>query len=246
MSANTKTVLGVTIHAITMADALALSQQWLDGTQAHMVVTPNPEILLAASKDSVYQAVLNSADLSLPDGKGVQMLARLPERVTGVDFSTRLIETAAERGESVCFVVREDGRSSAEEVRETVEKQFPGAEITVLAVPLNNWNTDVILAELLECAPRIIVVGLGFPQQEQFLSTHLDHLPSARIGIGVGGTFDFWTGAAQRSPRWIQTLGFEWLYRLVKEPRRAGRIWRAVVVFPLTVLWSWVVPSRKK
>lgn len=228
-----KNILGVFVDGISMNVALERAQGWLDSDTQHMIVTPNPEILLEASRNDDYAAVLNGADMALPDGRGVQMLARLPERVTGVDFSERLLALAAQRGERVVCVVRADGLSDPDVVEKTIKRKFSDIDVTAVGVAIDGWDADVIIDELLELKPAILLVGLGFPQQEQFLAHHLDHIPSARIGIGVGGTFDFWTGAATRAPRWIRAMGFEWLYRVIREPRRLKRIWSAVVVFPL-------------
>lgn len=231
-------ILGIDIDSVTMAEALECAEQWLDGDTPRMIVTPNPEILLAARGDKNYTAILNSADLSLPDGRGLQFFGDFAERITGVDFSTELLRVATEKGKRVLCVVREDGRSTAAEVQSAIADRFEGLAVTAIPVRLDNWDTDVIVDQVLAAQPALILVGLGFPHQEKWLAHHLDHIPSARIGIGVGGTFDFWTGKASRAPRLFRALGLEWLYRLAREPRRFGRIWRAVVIFPLVAFFK--------
>lgn len=231
-------ILGVDIDSLTMSEALERAEEWLDGDTSRMIVTPNPEILLAARRDKNYAAILNSADLSLPDGRGLQFFGDFAERITGVDFSTELLRVASAKSKRVLCVVREDGRSTAAQVRAAIADRFDGVAVAAISVRLDNWDTDVIVDQVLAAEPTVILVGLGFPHQEKWLAHHLDHIPSARIGIGVGGTFDFWTGKARRAPRLFRALGLEWLYRVACEPRRLGRIWRAVVIFPLVAFFK--------
>lgn len=100
----------------------------------------------------------------------------------------------------------------------------------------DDWNNNTYFHEITKTEPDIILVGLGFPEQEQWIDAHARRIPSVRIAMAIGGAFDFWTKVAVRAPQWMQRAGLEWVWRFMREPRRWKRIWNAIVVFPLTVL----------
>jgi len=81
----------------------------------------------------------------------------------------------------------------------------------------------------------LLFVAYGAPQQDLWIAKNLAKMPSVKIAMGVGGAFDFIAGKKRRAPPWMQHLGIEWLWRLILEPRRMRRIWRAVIVFPWLV-----------
>jgi N-acetylglucosaminyldiphosphoundecaprenol N-acetyl-beta-D-mannosaminyltransferase len=84
-------------------------------------------------------------------------------------------------------------------------------------------------------APAVVLVGFGAPKQERWIARHADALPSARIMIGIGGSFDMWADELRRAPVFLRRLGLEWAWRLALEPHRWPRMFRATVVFPLRV-----------
>ena len=98
-------------------------------------------------------------------------------------------------------------------------------------------NPKALSQKLKEAKPNVILVAFGAPTQEFWIDQFKSEIPSLKLAIGIGGTFDFWSGKATRAPKIMQSLGLEWLWRLITEPRkRAIRIWRAVVVFSVLVL----------
>lgn len=231
-------LLGVTVHSLSVQEALQQLHAFLDSDRPRVVVTPNPEILLRAYHDAVYQDALNRADLSLPDGSGLKFVSSIPETVHGVDMARALLEIASTKQLRVACVVRSDGRSLPEQIKKTVQDIAPSAEIEVVSLEKQEWENTDVLQPLQQFQPQIVLVGLGFPEQEFWLDRHLKHISSARVGMAIGGAFDFWTGVAKRAPRGMQRLHLEWLWRVIHEPRRIGRILRAVIVFPVTVLFS--------
>lgn len=88
-----------------------------------------------------------------------------------------------------------------------------------------------------EAEADIVLVAYGAPKQEIWIAENKDAL-GAKLLVGVGGTFDMLSGRLKRAPGWVQSLNLEWLWRFLQQPSRIGRIWRAVVVFPLKVLMS--------
>jgi N-acetylglucosaminyldiphosphoundecaprenol N-acetyl-beta-D-mannosaminyltransferase len=242
-------IFGVRLDHIASDTRLRdLCLHWLDGDRTIRIFTPNPEILLHARADPTYAAVLRTADLALPDGAGVAMIESLRagrriRRWPGVEIAELLVRIAAERGAPMVFVGGGDG--VAERAAERWMRTLPGVRIAVAGggVPIsedgvvNPAEHDPDLTRAVAASsPAIVLVGFGAPKQERWIARNADAVPSARILIGVGGSFDMWTDELRRAPAALRKLGLEWAWRLASEPRRLPRIVRATVVFPLRVL----------
>lgn len=223
---------GVGIHDVLSRADVTARPLW--------VVTLNPEILLEARRNTTYREALNQADLRIVDGVGLGLFGRLrgarPSRVTGVELAQALIEQAARTGQTVAFVGGEEGIAKKALAYQT--ERFA----TLKGINFNNGNIsptgqgddrdDEVRHQLSLLAPQTILVGLGHPKQEFWISRHINEFPTTRVIVGVGGTFDYWAGVVPRAPKWMRTIGLEWLFRLIHEPRRFRRILNAVVLFP--------------
>ncbi|MBI2411075.1 MAG: WecB/TagA/CpsF family glycosyltransferase [Candidatus Kerfeldbacteria bacterium] len=229
-------ILGVKIDNIPFTEAIKKAKHFLSSSVPHFIITPNPEILLYAAKSEEYRRVLNSSHLALPDGFGLRLVSGIKHTVTGVSFAEALLKMADEKQLRVYCLVRADGRSSLDQIVRAVQQRAPCAVVQGIAVHKSDWRNSTVVEQMNTFAPHIIFVGFGFPEQEYWLAEHLKDIPSVRIGVGIGGAFDFWTGVAQRAPHWVQRVRFEWLWRLVHEPRRITRIFRALILFPCTVI----------
>lgn len=240
-------ILGTHIDGIRRQEALDRVRSFVVDDEQHMIVTPNPEILVAAHRDHEFREILNHASLSVPDGFGVVALGKLlgeeiPERITGVDFVDDLMCLADEIGHRVCFVggTHDDILLRA---RDHFVGRYPSLQIVhaesggeVRKVDMG-WIMDSELLDRIRGAePVILIVGFGHGKQERWIADHLDQLPSVKVAIGVGGALDFWAGNVRRAPQWMRQIGLEWLWRLIVEPRRWKRIITAVVIFPYFVL----------
>lgn len=244
-------LLRVHIDGITKADALRRLGSMLGEQRGHMVTTPNPEMLVAASKDGHFRNALNTADLALPDGFGLLLVGllkgmRIPERITGTDVVDDLCRLAAEQGRSVFFLGGEASQV-AERAAAVLAARHPGLKVAGAVsgcrVFWHDEATPVIegdaLVRLKSAAPDILFVAFGHRKQELWIRNSLSSLPSVRIAIGVGGAFDFIAGDVKRAPIVMRRLGLEWLWRLAIEPRkRLMRIWNAVFVFPYLAFFA--------
>lgn len=240
-------ILNVNIAALSQLAAQKILDDFLHSSCPHFVATINSEILYAAKQSPTYQKILNSADLALPDSFGVRVASfmahifshgtLLKQHLAGVDLAEFLVRQAEKRKFKILCLARRDGRSTALQIQKAVQRLAPTAFTKILSIDLNlSKNSTDLITEINDFSPQLVLVGLGFPYQEQWLVQWLKQIPSARIGIGVGGTFDFWTGQAKRAPvRW-QKFGLEWLWRVGHEPHRIKRITRAVIMFPIAVL----------
>lgn len=241
---NASTIFNIPINDLSREQVFQRVDDALHSNRAEWIVTLNPEILLHAHRHSEYAAVLKKATIRIPDGVGIRLVSRVSSVVPGVDIAQYVLQRAEQGRLRVVCVVRADGRSSVDAVLEAVQHRAPHAVVRGVALPLDQRHNVGLVKTISEFQPEIILVGLGFPYQEQWLSLHLSSIRSAVIGIGVGGTFDYWTGVAQRAPQWMQRIGIEWLWRLICEPRRIGRIFNAVAVFPFLAIIDRLWPQQ--
>lgn len=234
------------IDAVTRKEARAAAAGFLAGASGRLIVTPNPEMLVLARRDAEFKSVLNKADLAIPDGVGLLWAARragtpLPERVTGTDLMQDIVALAAASGKSVFLLGGQNGEEAL--AAAVLRERHPGLKIgsapggMVSRRPDGRWAADpVSVGRLRTFAPDILFAAFGHGKQEKWLADNLDGLPTVRLAMGVGGAFNFVAGRARRSPDWMRRLGLEWLWRLIREPRRWRRIFDAVVVFPFLLI----------
>ena len=197
------------------------------------VVTPNPEIVMLARESAELSEALSRAALVLPDGIGIIYGARilgtpLVGRVTGMDFSAAMFAELAERGGSVFLFGSKpsDGTqpSVAEKAAEKLTETYGGLRIAGTHDGyFKDDETDAIIAEINAAQPDLLVVCLGAPKQELWAYRNREKLTVPLIAC-LGGALDVWAGTVKRAPRWMQKCGLEWLYRLIKEPSRIGRM----------------------
>ena len=210
------------------------------------IVTANPEILLFARSDEAYAAVLRQADIRTVDGFGLWLCLRLAgqktERVTGVHLSESILREAAKNHWRVALIG--GGEGVAQTAADRLKKRYPDLNVHAEqggSISLDGTDDDCgeeARHRLTFFDPQILLVAFGHPRQERWIQKHAHAFPNAKAVIGVGGTLDFWAGIAKRAPRSFQILGLEWLWRLVREPRRWKRIWNAVAVFPIRFVQS--------
>ncbi len=231
-------ILGVKINKIDMNEAVETAKGYMNEGGFHYIFTPNSEIVMAAYKNKELAEKVNSADMRTADGIGLVYAGKilgspLKERVAGFDLVMKLLEALPEMGKSAYFFGGAPG--VAEEAAKKLEEKFPGINICGTA---NGYFDEVrekeIIAEINEKKPDLLLVCLGFPKQENWISSHKDEL-SCSLAMGVGGTLDVIAGKVQRAPDIFIKLGLEWFYRLIKQPSRIGRM-MALPKFLLTVI----------
>lgn len=242
-------VLGTNIGTVTNDQAIALAQDFLASQKPHYIFTPNPEMVVDASRDANFKQALNQGDLNLCDGFGLSLFAHTP-RITGTDFVLEVCALAAKENKSV-YLLGSGNREVLAKTKESLLQKFPdlnivgtnpGYKIELLPeekgtrLDFNPHERDEVLHEIIMCAPDILLVAFGHNKQEQWIVENVPNLPSVTIAMGVGGAFDFFGGKSKRAPKFLQMIGLEWLWRLVLEPKRIKRIFKAVVVFPFLVL----------
>lgn len=218
-------VLGVGFDNVTKAEAVERALELIDAREGRYVVTPNPEIVMLAKENPALKEALAGADIVLPDGagiiKGAAILGRpMKEKVPGIDFACGVMARLAERGGSVYLFGAKPG--VAEAAAETLRTKFPGL---VISGTSDGYFSDdgPIIEKIKDAAPDLLLVCLGAPKQELWMAKMSGKL-LVGLMVGLGGSLDVFAGTVKRAPEAWQKLDLEWLYRLLKEPRRIGRM----------------------
>lgn len=220
-------ILGIHYDNVTMAEALELGRAYLNGEKTVYGVTPNAEIAYEALRDPEFRDILNGAALILPDGAGVVLGAKilktpLKQKVAGVDFAMGLLGVMEETGKRLYLLGSKPG--IAELAAKKMLEKHPTLCICGTADGYFTDEADAVRC-INEARADAVFVCLGSPKQEQFMARHCDDL-QVRLMLGLGGTLDSIAGTVKRAPKWMIRLQLEWLYRLIKEPRRFGRMLR--------------------
>jgi N-acetylglucosaminyldiphosphoundecaprenol N-acetyl-beta-D-mannosaminyltransferase len=235
-------MFGVPIARIGMDQAVARVGQFIAERSPHMIVTSDTPGIVRAREDPEYQEVVRGADMVTADGRGVVWMARvlglsLRERVAGADLVERICELAAQRGHSVYLVGAQPG--VAEEAARALQTRYPGLRVagTHHGYFAPEEEPEVVRS-IAAARPDILFVAFGAPKQERWIRRHQAQI-QAPVAIGVGGTFDVLAGRAKRAPEWMQRAGLEWLYRVLREPRRLPRLWALPKLVWMTLQEAW-------
>ena len=220
-------VLGVLYDNVTMQEALERGAALLEADAPAYCVTPNAEMAYEALHDEAFRAVLNGASLVLPDGAGVVLGAKilktpLKQKVAGIEFAQNLLPILEENGKRLFLLGSKPG--VAELAAEKMLQKHP--KLCVCGTMDGYFKDDSeAVARINAARADVVFVCLGAPKQEYFMQKHAPEL-NVRLMIGLGGTLDGIAGTVKRAPRWMIRLQLEWLYRLIKQPSRLGRMMR--------------------
>ncbi len=216
----------VPITPLGRAEALERLAALVKNGHGHYVCFCEANLLSHCLGDDELVAVLERADLTLPDGTATALLARLTterrvERVPGPDFMIAACEYGVARGWRHFFVGGVEGAAAI--LVASLRERFPGIEIAGwFCPPFQAWAEDdqhEVEALIERTRPHLVWVALGSPRQEYWMADEVEKL-QAPVFLGVGAAFDFHTGMQRRAPRWLRHVGLEWLYRMATGGRR--------------------------
>lgn len=228
-------LLDVRIDDLTPDQVQSELERMLKGPAFNHLATVNPEFLVEAQKNNSFKNILNHTQLNVCDGFGITFWTKILykkniPRLTGVELAKTLCAIAAQHGKSVYFI---GGFGVAEKAAELMGQRYPDLKVA----GAEDGDPQFLSKNIVQAKPDIILVAFGAPAQEGWIDQFKVDLKHTKIAVGVGGTFDFWTGKATRAPGFMQKAGLEWLWRLLTQPKtRAKRIWNAVVVFSYLVI----------
>ena len=205
----------------------------LDKNKKMFIVTANPETFMISEEDNeMKKLILDNETTIVPDGIGIVRAAKknkynVKERITGIDIAIKLLEYGNELNKKVYLF------GSKEEVivsmKEVLKNKYPNIIISGIS---NGYvkDRDKVFEEISKLEPDIVLVALGIPHQEKIIYKHLDKFKKG-IFVGVGGSFDVISGHKKRAPKIFIKLNLEWLYRLLKEPKRIKRFYNSNIKF---------------
>lgn len=242
-------ILGVPIDDLNMDQALNRLDEFIEvgrkEGKSHHVATINADFAVKARTDPELNKILLEIDMATADGMplvwGARLLGmHLEGRVTGADLVPALAERSAQKGHTLYFLGA--GPGVAAKAADILQARYPGVKIVGIVSPPKSsiFQMDPqILTDIKEKKPDILLVALGNPKQEKWISLYRQEL-SVPVMIGVGGTFDFIAGRTKRAPQWMQKRGLEWVFRLIQEPKR---LWKRYVtdmrVFTKVFVQQW-------
>lgn len=222
---------GAPVHPVTLDRTLGFIEASIRMRRQAMVLNVNAHAVEVANRDPRFREILWSAPLVFCDGKGVQWAARLlgtplPERFTPPDWIHRLTSTCAREGWGMFLLGGAPG--VADEAADFLRVRHPGLSVHAhhgyfeKAGPQN----DEVVRLINTSGARVLLVGFGMPLQEYWISENLPVL-GPRVALSVGALLDYLAGRVYRAPDWMTRSGFEWLARLLVEPRR---LWRRYLI----------------
>ena len=224
-------LFGLNIDTYRFEEAISKAKNLIDGQKVSQVVTINPEMFEFATKDSEFSNIIKEAEMVIPDGVGVKIALKINgvnvERIPGVDFAKRLLIESALNNIPVAIIgAKEEIITKA---IENLQNEINGLNIVYYH---NGYfdNDEEIYNELNLKSPRLILVAMGSPRQERFISNAKKVLKPALM-IGIGGSLDVWSGSVKRAPLILQKIGLEWLYRTITQPSRVKRIFPTLPLF---------------
>ncbi len=228
-------VLGVPLDPLRLEEAAERACRLVRTEGCHLVVTANPELVMAARVDSELLQAVREASLVVADGIGVVWASRrlgcaLPERVPGIELMEALCARAEAEEWGVFLLGGLPG--VAEQAGQALKRRWPG--LRVAGIHHGYFPEDgPVVEQVARSGAQVLFCGLGSPRQELWLARNLTRL-GVRLAMGVGGGLDVLAGRTPRAPVWLRRLHLEWLYRLLREPRR----WRRQLALPR---FAWLV-----
>lgn len=235
------------IDNLNFNEALGEIEKLVEGEGRHFVVTPNVDhvVRLHKNTDAEFGKAYERASLILADGMPLVWASRLLKkplkgRIAGSDLVEPLCERAAAKGKTVYFLG--GSPEAAGKAEDRLMRKYPALKIAGSYSPPFGFEFDSvengkIVRNINSAKPDYLFVALGSPKQEKWISGHIDEM-NIKVALCVGAALDFLSGQVHRAPRGVRRIGFEWLWRLVQEPRRLGK--RYLVDDPLFfgILWN--------
>lgn len=239
-------ILGIPVHVTTMLDTVDTVLRWAAGSQPRSVFVREVASLMAAREEPNLSALHETADLVVPDGMPLVWIGRLRghgetiSKVSGADLVDEVCAASVACGNSHYFFGGKPGVASSMARRLT--QRHPGLkvvgtfsppmrEITAAYHPDSEALSEMEAIKVLN--PDFVWVGISSPKQEYWIA-QATSIVGRGVFFGVGAAFDFHAGTVKRAPKWMQSNGLEWLYRLASEPRR---LWRRYLVSAPLFVW---------
>ncbi|WP_341525813.1 WecB/TagA/CpsF family glycosyltransferase [Nostoc sp. UHCC 0302] len=232
-------VLGIPVHVMSNYPGWLL--ECLQQGRGTHVVTLNAEMTMQAEQNKSLAQVIQDAELVIPDGAGVVLYLRWllwqkVQRFPGIELAEQLLQEIGQQNTAIKVFFYGGAPGVAAKAAEYWQQEIPGLNIAGTHSGYHSLEEEEKLRETFrQVQPQVIFVGLGVPRQELWIAKNRHLCPEA-IWIGVGGSFDIWSGTKTRAPAWLGNNNLEWLYRLYQEPWR----WRRMLALPAFAVKAFV------
>ncbi len=220
-------ILGVHISAISMRQAVDTIDSWITEKSPHYVCVTPAHGIMECQRNPALKGIFNQSGLTTPDGMAIVWLLKLKgyphvTRVYGPDLMQAVCKRSVEGGAYRHFFFG-GAPGVAEKLSARLQAQFPGLKVVGVYCPpfraLTEEEDENLIQQIRTAQPDILWVGVSTPKQEVWMADHIGRI-GVPVMVGVGAAFDFLSGTKKQAPRWIRSLGFEWLFRLLSEPKR--------------------------
>lgn len=218
---------------ITMDEAVNKLEDYIARGEQCVVFTPNAEIVQMTMEDESFRGLVQSADMLIPDGAGVVLASKLMKKplkckVPGCEVAERLVQGSSEGKYKIFFYgskpTTDEGMSVADLANKKMGEKYPGFSAAGTSHGyVKPDGYDALIESINSSGADILFVCLGVPMQEKWIAENRHRL-NPRIIIGLGGTLDVFAGTVKRAPKFFVKANLEWFYRLIKEPKRLGRM----------------------
>jgi N-acetylglucosaminyldiphosphoundecaprenol N-acetyl-beta-D-mannosaminyltransferase len=220
-------ILGLKVDCVSMESAVNRIEEFIAAKTPRHLVTADASMVVIARSDPELGQIVEQADLVTPDGAGILWASRrlrmpIKHKVSGVDLVAELSRLSAGKGYRLYFLGAAPG--VAEAAARNLADRFPGAAIVGTRDGYFNGDQEAaIIDDIRQAKPDVLFVAMGIPKQEKWINRYKDEL-GVPVSVGIGGSFDVYSGRVKRAPLWMQRNGLEWLYRLWSNPKKIGKV----------------------
>ena len=237
MEKKTANILGYRVDLLSFNNAINYIYEQSQ-TKSVQTVTINPEMIALADNNEEFAQSLRNADLIIPDGVGIKIALKIKgikqEQIPGIEFSKKIMALCAEKGENVALIGAKE--EILQKACSNLKSEIPNLNISYAR---NGYFKEAdereIIENLKKSNAKLVLAALGIPKQEVFIRKYMNEFPNT-IFIGVGGSFDVWSGEVKRAPQIFRKAGCEWLWRLIKTPSRFKRMFPTLPLFLFRVI----------
>ena len=244
-------IRGVYFNNVTFTEAVDILIERLEQGAATALYTPNSEIVQACIESPDLYEIINSAEMIVPDGIGVIKAGKIlgtpfkGGKVAGIEVGEEILKRVSGSEHKVFLLGGKPG--VAEAAREKLLEKYP--DISFVGendgyFKKEGEENDAVISKINESGADVLFVCLGAPAQEKWIYTNRSSLTSVKLMMGLGGSLDGYAGIVKRAPKVFIDLGLEWFYRLLKEPKRIGRMMKLPKFYIGTKIYK--IKSKKQ
>ncbi len=239
MERKTAEILGYNVDLFSFDDAIDFIVQ-KSAEKSTQTVTINPEMIALAEKNQEFSDILKNADLVIPDGVGIKIALKIKgikqEQIPGIEFAKRIVNYCADNSLPIALIGAKE--EIIQKAAANLKAEYPNLNISFIRNGYFKEDDErEIIDRLKEAEPKLVLAALGVPKQEVFINKYKQEFLNTMF-IGVGGSFDVWSGEVKRAPLFFRKIGCEWLWRLLKEPSRFNRMFPTLPLFLFKVIMN--------